>query len=77
MHPLDQLFAQVDEKKRSPANDPCCPSRGPAFHETIIITVPFGPSVLKNDIFSMMIGKFSVFSAFLCAMLYMSFYHMC
>ena len=45
----------------------------PAFHETTVILVPFGPSVLKNIIFSMMIGYFSVFSAFRCAMFYMSF----
>ena len=44
-----------------------------AFHETKVILVPLGPSVLKNIIFSMMIGYFSVFSAFRCAMFYMSF----
>ena len=43
-----------------------------AFHETTVILVPFGPSVLKNIIFSMMIGYFSVFSVFRCAMFYMS-----
>ena len=45
----------------------------PAFHETTVILVPLGPSVFKNIIFSMMIGYFSVFSAFRCAMFYMSF----
>ena len=44
-----------------------------AFHETIVILVPLGRSVFKNIIFSMMIGYFSVFSAFRCAMVYMSF----
>ena len=49
------------------------PCRDPAFHETTVILVPLGPSVFKNIIFSMMIGYFSVFSAFRCAMFYMSF----
>ena len=49
------------------------PFRDPAFHETTVILVPLGPSVFKNIIFSMMIGYFSVFSAFRCAMFYMSF----
>jgi hypothetical protein len=49
------------------------PVRDPAFHETTVILVPLGPSVFKNIIFSMMIGYFSVFSAFLCAMFYISF----
>ena len=44
-----------------------------AFHETTVILVPLEPSVFKNIIFSMMIGYFSVFSAFRCAMFYMSF----
>ena len=38
-----------------------------------VILVPLGPNVFKNMIFSMMIGYFSVFSAFRCAMFYMSF----
>ena len=38
-----------------------------------VILVPLGPSVFKNMIFSMMIGYFSVFSAFRCAMFYMLF----
>ena len=45
----------------------------PAFHVTTVILVPLGPSVFKNMIFSMMIGYFSVFSVFRCAMFYMSF----
>jgi hypothetical protein len=49
------------------------PFRDPAFHETTVILVPFGPSVLKNIIFSMMIGYSSVFLASRCAMFYMSF----
>ena len=49
------------------------PFRDPAFHETTIIHVPLGPSVFKNIIFSMMIGYFSVFFAFLCGMFYMTF----
>ena len=37
----------------SRAGPPC---RDPAFHETIIITVPLGPSVSKHVICSMEIG---------------------
>ena len=37
----------------SQAGRPC---RDPAFHESIVITVPFGPSVFFNDIYSMKIG---------------------
>ena len=29
------------------------PCRDPAFHETIVITVPLGPRVIKGVIFSM------------------------
>ena len=47
--------------------------RDPVFHETTVILVPLEPSVFKNITFSMMIGYFSVFSAFRCAMFYMSF----
>ena len=47
--------------------------RNPAFHETIVILVSLGPSVCKKDIFSIMIGKFPVFSDFLCALFYMPF----
>ena len=47
--------------------------RDPAFHETTVILMPLRPSVFKNLIFSMVIGYFSVFSAFRCAMFYMSF----
>ena len=32
------------------------PCRDPAFHETIVITVPLGPSVFKNVILSIEIG---------------------
>ena len=49
------------------------PFRDPAFHETTIILMPLGPSDFKNIIFSMMIGYFSIFSDFHCAMFYMSF----
>ncbi len=49
------------------------PFRDPAFHETTVILMPLGPSVFKNIIFSMTMGYFYVFSAFLCAMFYMPF----
>ena len=52
-HPLDHLLAQAVEQKRSAPNDAGRTSRDPAFHETIVITVPFGPSCFKNVISSM------------------------
>jgi hypothetical protein len=42
----------------------------PSFHETIVILVPLGFSFLKKVIFSIEIGYFSVFVAFLCALFY-------
>ena len=54
-------------------NDEKRPSADPAFHETMVITVPFGPSVFFNVIFAIKIWSLSVFSAFLCAMFYMVF----
>jgi hypothetical protein len=60
-------------QKPSPPNGAERPFRDRAFHETTVILMPLGPSVFKNIIFSMMIGYFSVFSAFRCAMFYMSF----
>ena len=71
--PCGQPFRPSGRKKRSPPSDPGGPSRDPAFHETIVILVPFGPSVCKKVIFSMMIGYFSIFSAFLRVMFYMPF----
>ena len=66
---MDDLFAQAGAKNKHGVR----PCRDPAFHETTVILVPLGPSVFKNIIFSMMIGYFSVFSDFRCAMFYMSF----
>ena len=34
------------------------PCRDPAFHETIVILVPLGPSVFKNTIVSIEFGYF-------------------
>ena len=66
--PCGQPFRSSRRKKRSAPNDPDCPSRDPAFHETMVIIVPFGPSVFLNFIFSIKIGSFRVFSDFRCAM---------
>ena len=41
-------FRPSRRKQRSIRNDPGSHSRDPAFHETIVITVPFGPSVKKK-----------------------------
>ena len=42
--PFGQPFRPSGRTKRSAPNDPGRPSRDPAFHETIVTTVPFGPS---------------------------------
>ena len=49
-------FSPKQAPKPSTPNDRERPCRDPAFHETIVITVPLGPSVFKNIIFSMKIG---------------------
>ena len=66
---MDNLFAQADETKRSP-NNAGCPSSDPVYHETIGITVPFGPTGFQKVILSMESGPFYVFSDFRCAMFY-------
>ena len=43
--PFGPPFRPSGRKKRSPTSDPRRPSRDPVFHETIVILVPFGPSV--------------------------------
>ena len=45
-------FRQSRRDKRSARNDPGGPSRDPAFHETIVITVPFGPSGSLKSLFA-------------------------
>ena len=42
----------------------------PVFPETMVVTVPFGPSGFLKVMFSMQIGSFYVFSVFLCAIFY-------
>ena len=71
--PRGDQFEAKGLQMASPFYRPLRLGADPAFHENTVILVPFGPSVLKNIIFSMMIGYFSVFSAFRCAMFYMSF----
>ena len=54
------------------------PFRDPAFHETIVILVPLGPSVCKKVIFSMMmIDYFSFFLIFFVLCFICHFYHIC
>jgi hypothetical protein len=61
-------------QKPCPPNCGERPFRDPAFHETIVILVPLGPSVFQNIIFSMMTGYFSVLFCFsLCYVLYVIF----
>ena len=71
--PFGRPFRPSRRQKPSPPNPGERPFGDLAFHETTIILVPLGPSVFQNIIFSMVIGYFSVFSAFRCAMFYMSF----
>ena len=46
------------------------PCRDPAFHETIVTAVPFGPSIFETNICSIKIDSTSVFAVFLCGMFY-------
>ena len=72
-HPLDHLFTQVDETKRSTPNDPCCPSRDPAFHEIIVFALPCGPSVfLLRQLFNEDWQIFAFCLPLLCDVFYMS-----
>ena len=75
--PFGHHFRVAGRPKPTTPNSGERPCRDPGFHEIIAIIVPFGPSVFLNVIFSMKICNFSVFSAFLCAMFYMIFYHFC
>ena len=50
------------------------PCRVAAFHDTIVITVPFGPRGFLNFIFRMEIGSFPVLSAFVWAMFHITFW---
>ena len=61
------------EKKRNPDNDLGRTSTDPVFHETIVIALPFGPSVFRKVICSIKVGSFGVFSILLCAMFYIQF----
>ena len=45
----------------------------PTFPETIVITVPFGPSGFQKVTLGRDTGSFSDLSAFLCAMFYITF----
>ena len=49
-------FSSKRSKKTFLGKYAACPGSDPAFHETIVITVPLAPSVKKNIIFSMEIG---------------------
>ena len=49
------------------------PCRDPVFYETIVITVPLGPSRFLNVRWGMKIGSFYVLSAFLCVNIYITF----
>ena len=68
--PFGGPFHHKRRKIRSSPNDPGCPSSDPAFRETIVITMPLGPSGFLKVIFPTAIGSFSVFPASLCAMFY-------
>ena len=54
--PFGHHFRAAGRQKPSAPKYGERPCRDPAFHETIIIFVPLGPSVFKNIIFSIEIG---------------------
>ena len=59
-------------RKRSTPDGPGCPSSDPAFHETIVHTVMFGPSGFEKVMSSMEIAHFLFLPAFLCAIFYIT-----
>ena len=61
------MFA-AGRPKPSPPNSGERPCRDAAFHETIVITVPFEPSVFSNVNCSIKIGSF--FILFICSLCY-------
>ena len=66
--PFGHHFRVAGHQKPSTPNSGERPCRDPAFHETMVIAVPLGPSSFLKVILSMEIGTFSVLVAFLCAM---------
>ena len=49
------------------------PCRDPDFHETIVITMPFGPNGFSKVVFGSRLTHVQVFSVFLCAISYLAF----
>ena len=69
--PFGHHFRVAGCPKPTPPNSDLRPGADPAFHETIVMTVPFGPSVLfKNNFVDNDWFIFPVFSDFVCAMFY-------
>ena len=48
-------FRRIKLQKQAAPNDSDPPCRDPAFHETIVITLPLGPSVFKTTFFRLII----------------------
>ena len=71
--PFGQPFCAAGHHKPTTPNYDLRPGADPVFHETIVITVPFGPNIFEKVILSMEDGSFSVLSAFLCDMFYITF----
>ena len=49
-------FCAAGRQTHTTPNDELRPGADPAFHETKVIIVPFGPTFFLNIIFSMKIG---------------------
>ena len=64
-------FLHKRSKKRFPGKHADCPGSDPAFHETIVITVPLGPTGFSKRHFFDGDLLILILSAFLCAMFYM------
>ena len=67
--PLDNSGSQKLQNSSTPVEGER-PFRDPAFHESTVITAPLGHRDFLTYTFSMEIGSFSVFGAFLYAMFY-------
>ena len=71
--PFRYNFRVAGRQKTTTPNSERRPGSDPAFHEYIVMTVPFAPSVFLNVIFSMKICNFPFFMFSLCDVLYGTF----
>ena len=75
--PFGHHFRAAGRQKPSPPKYGERPCRDPAFHETIVILVPLGPSVFLNIVFRSKLTNFQFFLLFFVLCFICHFYHIC